>query len=311
MVNLAPAGGVYTPVPTFFDAEGKIDIDTQIKHAIFLADNGIDGIVILGSTGEMTHLSRKERFQVVSETVKGLKAAGKESFKVYAGVAHDGVDDTLEEIDAMKEAGATIAMALAPNYFAPSTSQEGIVSWFTQVADRSSLPIIIYYFPGVCNNLVITPATVAKLSQHPNIVGIKQSHGNVSEYAQIALSPVVQKQDFAVWTGLGQLLLPAISVGVTGTIDAISGAFPKTLAKLYKLSVEGKTAEAQKLQYTVSKIEEIIVKHGPVGTKYAIHAATGFGIPVGRAPLDVALVSTQIAPFEEPLAEAIKLEKSL
>lgn len=314
--TLAP--GVYTPSPTFFKASGapgrqEIDCDTQIKHTVYLAENGIRGVVLLGSTGEMIHLTREERVALISGVKKGLAAKGHGDFPILAGVAHHGVQDTLDEIKAVKDAGASFAMVLAPNYFAPYNTQEGLISWFTAVADESVLPIVIYYFPGVSNGLKMTPATIVKLSAHPNIVGIKQSHGDVSEYAQIGLNPQVQSNNFVVMTGLGQVLLPAISVGITGTIDAMSGAYPKTLVKLYELASAGKIREAQKLQYVVSCAEELINRHGPIGAKYMIARVLGLGSEseLGRAPLNVALTAAQKQAFETDLADASALEKSL
>jgi 2-keto-3-deoxy-L-rhamnonate aldolase len=317
MTVTCPAPGVYTPSPTFFYAgeNGRpaVDIDTQIKHTVFLADNGIRGAVLLGSTGEMIHMTRKERLDFVAAVKKGVEAHGHQDFAILAGVAHNGIEDTLEEVKGLKEAGATVAMVLAPNYFAGSTTQEGVLSWFRNVADESVLPIVIYYYPGVSNNLKIEPATLAALSAHPNIVGVKMSHGDVSHYAQLALDEDVQQNNFAVMTGLGQVLLPAISVGCSGTIDAMSGAFPKLVVKLFELAVQGNIKEAQKLQVVLSRVEEIIVAHGPVGTKYAISRALGYGktAEVCRAPLDQTLTAAQKNKFNPAIDAAIALEKSL
>jgi 2-keto-3-deoxy-L-rhamnonate aldolase len=318
MTVTAPAPGVYTPSPTFFKASGapgrqELDIETQVNHTIYLAENGIKGVVLLGSTGEMIHLTREERVALVAGTKKGLQAKGHGDFPILAGVAHHGVQDTIDEIKAMKEAGAVYAMALAPNYFAAKNTQQGLISWFVAVADEAVIPIVIYYFPGVSNGLRMTPETIAKLSAHPNIVGIKQSHGDVSDYAQIGLNPEVQKNDFAVMTGLGQLLLPAITVGITGTIDAMSGAYPKLLVKLYQLSVAGKIKEAQALQYVVARCEELVNTHGPVGSKHMVARVLGLSseAELGRAPLNVALTSAQKDSFEAALREADALEKSL
>lgn len=311
-----PTPGVYTPSPTFFKKNGKtgreeVDIETQVKHTIFLADNGIKGVVLLGSTGEMIHMTRKERIDFVAGVKKGLQEKGYGSYPVLAGVAHNGVEDSIEECKAMKEAGAEYAMVLAPNYFAGATSQEGLVAWFNAVADESPLPVIIYYFPGVSNNLRMTPKTFEKLAAHPNIVGTKLSHGNVSEFAQIALNPAVQQSGFSTMTGLGQILVPAMTVGITGTIDAVSGALPKTLVKLYELGVAGKVQEAQKIQYTVARIADIIGQYGPVGTKHLITKVLGYGNPSGRAPLNVDLTAAQAGEYEDAINAGIALEKTL
>ncbi|ANB15387.1 hypothetical protein AWJ20_3014 [Sugiyamaella lignohabitans] len=317
MTASAPAPGVYTPVPTFFKSGSKgkyeLDIDTQVKHAAFLAENGIKGVVLLGSTGEMIHLTREERIELIAGVKKGLTELGHTKFEIYAGVAHNGIQDTIDEIEAVKKAGATYAMALAPNYFAPASTQASIIEWFTEVANASALPIVIYYFPGVSNGLLITPDTLAELSAHPNIVGVKLSHGDLSHYAQLALNPKVQANDFTTFTGLGQVLLPAISVGISATIDAISSAYPKSVVKLFNLALEGKTKEAQKIQYLVSRAEEIIVAKGPVGTKYAVAKALGYSkqAQLGRPPLSEPLTTAQIERFEPELEALAALEKSL
>lgn len=202
-------------------------------------------------------------------------------------------------------------MALAPNYFAPSTSQQNVVDWFYEVADHSALPVVIYYFPGVSNNLKVTPATFEKLSARENIVGCKLSHGNVSDYTQIALNPKVKANNFSTMTGLGQLLLPAIAVRVDVTIDAISGVFPKVLVKLYKLAKEGKIAEAQKIQYVVSRVEEVVVAYGPIGVKHAFNKIHGYGNEAGRAPINITLTAAQKDEFAAVIAEAASLENSL
>lgn len=309
-----PTPGVYTPSPTFFKSNGEArpeaDIEAQVKHTIFLADNGVTGVVLLGSTGEMVHMTKKERFDFVAGVKKGLDAKGYDKYPVLAGVAHHGIEDTLEEIKSMKEAGAQWAMVLAPNYFASATTQEGLVNWFTAVADESVLPVVIYYFPGVSNNLKMTPKTFETLAKHKNICGCKLSHGNVTEYAQIALNPKVQQEDFSTMTGLGQLLLPAISAGCHGTIDACSGIFPKTLVKLWELSTAGKVKEAQKIQYVVSRVEEIVAAYGPMGVKHLTSKVLGYN-ELGRAPLNVSLTTAQKEAFSQEIEDAIQLEKSL
>lgn len=311
-----PTPGVYTPSATIFKTDGPkgrpaADIDAQVKHTIFLADNGVTGVVLLGSTGEMVHMTKKERFDFVAGVKKGLDAKGYKDYPVLAGVAHHGIDDTLEEIKSMKEAGAKWAMVLAPNYFASSTTQQGLINWFTAVADESVLPVVIYYFPGVSNNLKMTPETFEVLAQHPKICGAKLSHGNVTDYAQIALNPKVQEADFTTMTGLGQLLLPAMAVGCHGTIDACSGVFPKLLVKLWTLSKEGKIQEAQKLQYVVSRVEEIVAANGPMGVKHLMDKVLGYSSDLGRAPLNVALSDAQKETYAQAIADAVKLENSL
>lgn len=312
-----PKPGVYTPSPTFFKTEDsarpQADVATQVKHTKFLADNGVDGVVLLGSTGEMIHMTRKERVDFIAGVQKGLENEGLGDYPIIAGVAQHGIEDTLVDISEYKKAGAKWAMVLAPNYFAPSTTQKGLIKWFNAVADESELPVLIYYFPGVSNNIKMTPETFETLSKHENIVGCKMSHGDCNQYTQVSLNPEIQKQNFTCMTGLGQLLLPAMSVGIDGTIDAMSGIFPKTLKKLFTLAQKGEvTKEVQSIQYTVSRVEEIVAAFGPIGIKYTVKKVLGMGEnDYGRAPLSEALTAEQTAPFEQAIQNAIKLENSL
>ncbi|SGZ52992.1 CIC11C00000001657 [Sungouiella intermedia] len=280
--------GIYTPIPTFFKKDCKtIDFDTQTKHAQFLKDNGISGVVVMGSTGELAHLTRDERALVVSnihKTVPGLVIMG--------GVGQHCLEDALAEILSLKNAGATHALVLPSSYYGASLKQQGIIDWYTEVADKSELPLLVYIYPGVCNNVVVEPTTIVTLSKHPKIVGTKLSHGDISHYISIGLNEEVKKNVFACFTGLGQILLPALSVGFQGTVDALSGAFPKLYVNIMKSYDAGDLETARKLQYVATRGEELVVRYGVVGIKKAIYTATGFGETyLGRAPLnqDVAL----------------------
>lgn len=137
----------------------------------------------------------------------------------------------------------------------------------------------------------VVPSTYAKLAQHPNIVGCKLSHGDVSYHAQIASNPAIDPSHFHAFTGLGQQLLPVVSVGCAGAIDGSAGFFPKSLVRLYELSAKVRPTDAELkerllLQFKVSSMEEIVVKYGTVGIKEAISRLRGFGEVDGtRLPL--------------------------
>lgn len=148
-----------------------------------------------------------------------------------------------------------------------------------------------YHYPGVSNNLKITPATFVTLARHPNIMGCKLSHGDVSVHAQIAGNPDIDHGRFRTFTGLGQQLLPVMAVGAAGAIDGCAGFFPKTVVRLYDLSVKAlisaeEMMERRYLQFKISSIEELVVKYGTVGIKEAISRLRGFGDVDGtRLPL--------------------------
>lgn len=177
-----PPKGVFVPSPTFFHPAAShpkalqppVDTETQINHSIFLAQSGITGITLLGSTGEAVHLTRAERRDLVSAVRHGLTKAGFQDYPLMAGVLTNGeLEETLQWLDDYAKAGAQWGLVLTPGYFGAAASQEGLVAWYTAVADRSPLPILVYNYPGVTNGVQIQPETYRALAAHPKIVGCK------------------------------------------------------------------------------------------------------------------------------------------
>jgi 2-keto-3-deoxy-L-rhamnonate aldolase len=163
------------------------------------------------------------------------------------------------------------------------------------------------------------PSSFAALSQHPNIVGCKLSHGDISYHAQIASNPDINHSQFHTYTGLGQQLLPAISVGCSGTIDGSAGFFPKSLVHLYQLSLKNNASDAEVqerrlLQYKVSKVEELVVRFGTVGIKEAVSRVLGLGDRDGtRLPLSGGLPGGDLEweNWKDAVGELEGVEKSL
>lgn len=147
-----PPAGIYVPVPTFFASKtspsyntvtSPLDIPTQAAHAVYLARSGIRGIVALGSTGEAVHLHPRDRHAVLSGIRAALDEAGFPGYPLVAGTATNGVEETVEQLVDAKRSGAQWGLCLVPGYNAGVTTQEGIVRWFTAVADQSPIPIMM------------------------------------------------------------------------------------------------------------------------------------------------------------------------
>ncbi|KAF2012013.1 dihydrodipicolinate synthetase family protein [Aaosphaeria arxii CBS 175.79] len=320
----SPPTGVFVPVPTFFkpasastSLQAEIDVETQVKHSVHLAKNGIRGLVLLGSTGEAIHMSRQERFDMVSGVRKGLNDAGFTDYPIMAGVLINSVDEVLEWLEDFKKAGAQWGLVLAPGYFGAAANQENLREWFTLVADKSPIPILIYNYPGVTNNVLITPETYTILAQHPNIVGCKMSHGNVSYHVQVSLDPEIDHNKFRVFSGFGQQLGPIVFFGAAGVIDGLAAIYPKTVSKLMKLAEQrpiepAALEEIQKLQFVVSSAEEFVGRWGIVGIKEAVQRVLGLGtLEGGRLPLKGKLPEGEWANWDKVLGRIQKIEDSL
>lgn len=177
---LIPPKGVWVPVPTFFQSPTRstiqppLDIAAQQAHALFLARNGITGLVLLGSTGEAIHLTRSERTDLISSVRKHLDENGYPDYPIMAGVlTSGGIEETLEWLDDVASAGAQWGLVLVPGYFGNAAKQEDLVGWYRVIADRSKIPVLVYNYPGVTNGVLVLPETYTLLAGHANIVGCK------------------------------------------------------------------------------------------------------------------------------------------
>jgi 2-keto-3-deoxy-L-rhamnonate aldolase len=147
-----PPAGIYVPVPTFFASKSHasydavvppVDIDTQAAHAVYLAKSGIKGLVVFGSTGEAVHIHPRNRRAILQGLRDALASAGFPNYPLIAGTATASIEETLEQLADAKDAGAQWAMVLAPGYNAAVTPQDGLVRWFTAVADKSPMPVLV------------------------------------------------------------------------------------------------------------------------------------------------------------------------
>jgi 2-keto-3-deoxy-L-rhamnonate aldolase len=152
MAASPPPAGIYVPVPTFFVPQASptfntskppLDLDAQAKHALHLARCGIKGLVMLGSTGEAIHLTNAERALALSHVKAELDKAGFPNYPIIAGTATQSIEEVVDQLIAARAAGAQWGLVLAPGYFAPVVSQEGLVEWYKAVADLSPIPIMM------------------------------------------------------------------------------------------------------------------------------------------------------------------------
>jgi len=322
-----PPAGIYVPVPTFFLPASSenynplappLDLDTQAGHALHLARSGITGLVLLGSTGEAVHLTSSERVAQIKHVRAALTAGGFKNYPLIAGTATNGIEETVKLLNGSAAAGAGWGLVLAPGFFSGAASEEGIVEWYKGVADGSNIPVMIYHYPGVSNNVKLPPSIFRSLASHRNIVGGKLSHGDISVHAQIALDPQIDHKSFHLFTGLGQQLFPALQVGCSGAVDGLAAIFPKTVVHLYTLVTQTDPLDREmlervrELQYRISRAEELIVRFGVVGIKEAASRVLNFGEPNGgRLPLARGMGYGEWEKWSEEMTEMARIETEL
>jgi 4-hydroxy-2-oxoglutarate aldolase len=255
--------GVFPPVPTPFDADGEI-LPNKLKANIALWNKtGLHGYVILGSNGEAVMLTESEKitlWQAAREAIPRDKL-----FLVGAGM-----ESTRASIALAKHAaqvGADAAMFVTPSYYKAEMKPAALVNHYRVIADASPVPVIIYNMPAA-TAIDLDANAVIQLAQHPNIVGIKDSGGNVAKFAEMVRAV---RADFSVLAGSGGYLYPALCVGAQGAVAALANVAPRECVALYDAFRAGRHDEARALQFRFIQLNAAVTTRWNVpGLKAAL-----------------------------------------
>src|SRR4029078_12929432 len=216
--------GTLLPTTTTFDPEGRIsatDITSNIKE---WSARGVIGFVVLGSTGERVHLDEHEYLEVIEVSRAATGSV------LIAGAGQQSTVNTIKEIKNAARAGAEAVLVITPYFYRPAITQETLVNYYTAVADAAPVPVLLYSMPPL-TGIKIEPETVARLSEHPNIIGVKDSSNDVAGLRRtVELCP----KDFAVMTGNGTILLDALRAGATGGILAVGCVVPEVCVEIFR-----------------------------------------------------------------------------
>jgi 4-hydroxy-2-oxoglutarate aldolase len=280
-------GGIVPPIPTFFADQGTLDLPTLTRHVAWLATMPVAGILALGSNGEAMHLDDAERVAVIQTVRAAIDAQPGEGRPwLLAGTADQSTRGTCARCRAAAEAGAQVAVVLPPFAFPTQMTTAALQTHFLTVADASPIPVVIYNMPANTANLDLSTDLILELAQHPNIIGVKDSSGQVWKLGRIAAEA---KPGFAVLAGSGSYLLPTLSVGGTGAIAAVANVTPALAALLYDLWQRryhaATVAEAQEREDAARHLQAAIIPlnqfvtatHGVAGLKAALQHVRGYG----------------------------------
>ncbi len=235
--------GVFTALVTPM-VGGKIDEKGLVDLIDFQIDSGIHGLVPGGTTGESSTLSLDEHKRVIELTVKTVGGR----VPVIAGSGANNTAEAIELTMSAKQSGADAVLSVVPYYNKPS--QEGLFQHFKAITDMVEIPMILYNVPGrtVTNML---PATVARLAELPNVIGIKEASGNLSQISEIIR---ICPDDFIVLSGDDTTALPTVLVGGRGVISVVSNLDPGRMTEMIEAALRGDLQKARELHYRLFRL---------------------------------------------------------
>jgi 4-hydroxy-2-oxoglutarate aldolase len=286
--------GVLLPFTTPFGDDGHVDLRALRENLARWNETGITGHVALGSTGERVHLDERER----AALVETARASVPNSMAFIVGVGEQSTRLAIVETKRAARAGADAVLAVTPHFYRGASTQDALVRHFESVADASHAPVILYNIPQN-TGVVIAPETVARLSEHPNIAGIKDSSGDVATLVETLRLVGERREDFAVLTGHAGVFYASLCAGVRGAILAAGCVLPRMCVEIYESFRAGRHERARELQRRLAPVARAVtVRYGIGGLKAALDML-GYVGGLPREPLR--------APDEEARADIARL----
>lgn len=279
--------GLLLPITTPFTANEDIDrvaLQTNIDR---WNNTGITGYVVLGSTGERVNLNEREFRHLIEVTRKAVP----QTMAFIVGAGQQSTRGTIDEIKAAANGGAQATLVITPHYYRVAITQDALVAHYRAVADASPIPVILYSMPDL-TGIKIEPETAARLSEQPNIIGMKDSSNDMAKFIDAVR---MTSNDFAMMIGNGTVFSEALQAGARAGILAVGCCAPQICLDIYEAVQAGEIDRADSLQEKLTPLARAVTKtYGIGGLKAALEMAGYVGGAV-RAPLR--------APSEEARAE--------
>ena len=276
--------GAFTAMITPMKEDGSIDYDGYRNLLRFQMEEGIDGLVPLGTTGETPTLDEDEEQRIIDVVMEEVRAFEKErgvKVPVVLGAGSNNTRDAVRYTERAKKAGADAALVVTPYYNKPSS--EGIFRHFEAVS-RVGIPILVYNIAGRTGKNIDTP-TLSRIADLPNIAGVKEASGSISQMTDVIDTIKSKHPDFAVLSGDDAMTLPLIACGGDGVVSVVSNAAPAPVTEMVKAALSGDYDAARKIHYRLLPFfKAAFVDGNPTSIKYAMRVK---GLPSGsvRLPL--------------------------
>ncbi len=256
--------GIFPPLPTSFNSDESVSEKHIRRNIEYLNSFDLRGYLVLGSNGELIMLTHEEKIRV-------MQAARETIPREKLMLAGTGCESTRETIFLSKEAakvGADAVMVLNPSYYKGQMSHAALVAHYHAVADASEVPVIIYNMPAN-TGIDMTAADILAIAEHTNIIGLKDSGGNVAKMADVIYKA---GKDFQVLAGSAGFLLPALSVGAVGGVLALANIAPGHCLDIYHAFFDGNINKARELQQKVIALNAAVTRN--------------WGVPALKAAMD-------------------------
>lgn len=268
--------GTGVALVTPFKKDYSVDVDALSKIVNFQIENGIDYLVVLGTTAENATLSQEEKELVIATVIN----ANNGRLPLVLGVGGNNTREVVEELKTRDFSNFTAILSVSPYYNKPT--QEGIYQHFKAIAEAAPIPVILYNVPGRTSSNML-PSTVLRLANDfKNVVAIKEAAGDIVQ----AMKLIQNKPDgFHVISGDDMITLPMVLAGGSGVISVIGEGFPKQFSDMVRLGLERKVDEAYKIHYQLAEAIDMIFEQGnPAGIK-EVFKSLGLSENTVRLPL--------------------------
>jgi 4-hydroxy-2-oxoglutarate aldolase len=273
--------GVIPPIPTPFDADGEVHYPVLSENLARWNQYDLIGYVVLGSNGEGVYLDEQEKVRVW-ETARRAIPSGK---LLIAGTGCESTRQTIALTRQAAKAGADVALVVTPHYYTSKMTDDSLVRHFQAVADASPIPVLIYNVPA-STHVNMGADAVARAARHHNIVGIKDTSGNLMQLAETVR---LAEPEFQVLAGSAGFFLAGLAVGAVGGILALANVAPVQAIEIYRLFKEGRWDEAAELQRRMIPVNTAVTgRFGIAGLKAALDMLGYYGGPVRSPLLDLA-----------------------
>ncbi len=269
--------GVFLPFTTPFKVDESFDAGALSANLRRWNSSGISGYVALGSTGERVNLDEREYLAVI----EAARAEVPSNLSFIVGAGQQSTFHTINEVKRAAALGADAVLVLTPSFYKSAITPAALFEHYTAVAEASLVPVILYSMPDL-TGLVIEPETAARLSEHPNIVGMKDSSNDVARFAQTRKQVA---RDFAVLSGNGTVFLDALNAGACGGILAVGCVATECCLEIFQKFAAGDLEGARRLQEKLTPLALAVTKRYGIGGLKAAMDMIGFTGGAVRAPL--------------------------